>query len=205
MALLGIDLGGTKVAFALFDRGGNIRAREVLPLDDRRGGEVGKLIAVNAALKLAAAEGEGDPVEAIGISVPGISRRTKGSVWAPNIQGWDDYPLLKEVTTVTGRIPVIIESDRSCYISGEIWKGNARGCRDAIFLAVGTGIGAGIAVNGGLLHGADDIAGAIGWMALSRPFRSKYTICGNFEYFASGEGIARQAAEYLKKDRKSVV
>jgi len=202
MALLGIDLGGTKLALALFDREGNIRAREVLPLDDRRGGEVGKLIAVNAALKLAAAEGEGDPVEAIGISVPGISRRTKGSVWAPNIQGWDDYPLLKEVTTVTGRIPVIIESDRSCYISGEIWKGNARGCRDAIFLAVGTGIGAGIAVNGGLLHGADDIAGAIGWMALSRPFRSKYTICGNFEYFASGEGIARQAAEYLKKHER---
>ena len=202
MALLGIDLGGTKVAFALFDREGNIRGREVLPLDNRRGSEVGKLITVTTALKVAAADGAGDPVEAIGISVPGISRRTKGTVWAPNIPGWDDYPLMKEITTVTGSIPVIIESDRSCYISGEIWKGNARGCRDAIFLAVGTGIGAGITVNGELLHGADDIAGAIGWMALSRPFRSKYTICGNFEYFASGEGIARQAAEYLKKHDK---
>jgi glucokinase len=199
MALLGIDLGGTKVAFALFDREGNMRAKETLTLDSRRGAEVGKLIAVTAAIKVAAAESGGDPVEAIGISVPGISRRQKGTVWAPNIPGWDDYPLLKEITTVTGEIPVIIESDRSCYISGEIWKGNARGCRDAIFLAVGTGIGAGITVNGELLHGAHDIAGAIGWMALSRPFRSKYTICGNFEYFASGEGIARQADEYLRR------
>ncbi|MBK7490209.1 MAG: ROK family protein [Bacteroidales bacterium] len=202
MALLGIDLGGTKLALALFDREGNIRAREVLPLENRQGDEVGKLITVNAALKVAAAESEGDPVEAIGISVPGISWRSKGTVWAPNIQGWDDYPLLKEVTNIAGRIPVVIESDRSCYISGEMWKGNARDCRDAIFLAVGTGIGAGIAVNGELLHGADDIAGAIGWMALSRPFMSKYAICGNFEYFASGEGIARQAADYLNKHDK---
>jgi len=199
MAVLGIDLGGTKVAFALFDREGNMRVRETLALDNRRGTEVGKLITVNAAIKVSSAEGEGDPVEAIGISVPGISRRSTGTVWAPNIPGWDDYPLLREIKTVTGDIPVIIESDRSCYISGEIWKGNARGCRDAVFLAVGTGIGAGITVNGELLHGANDIAGAIGWMALSRPFRSKYTICGNFEYFASGEGIARQAEEYLRR------
>jgi glucokinase len=202
MALLGIDLGGTKVAFALFDREGNIRAKEILPLDNRKGHEVGKLITVTTALKIAFAANEGDAVEAVGISAPGISRREKGTVWAPNIPGWEDYPLLREVSTVTGEIPVIIESDRSCYISGEIWKGAAHGCRDAIYLAVGTGIGAGITVNGEVLRGAHDIAGAIGWMALSRPFRSKYAFCGNFEYYASGEGIARQAAQYLLKHER---
>ncbi|MHC1732603.1 MAG: ROK family protein [Bacteroidales bacterium] len=199
MALLGIDLGGTKVAFALLDRDGNMRARESMSLDNRSGHEVGKLIAVTTALKMSVAANEGDAVEAIGISVPGISRREKGTVWAPNIPGWEDYHLLREVSTVAGEVPVIIESDRSCYISGEIWKGAARGCSDAIYLAVGTGIGAGITVNGEVLRGAHDIAGAIGWMALSRPFRSKYTFCGNFEYYASGEGIARQAAQYLLK------
>lgn len=202
MALLGIDLGGTKVAFALFDRDGNMREKETVTLDNRRGQEVGKLITVTAVLKLTAAEREGDAVEAIGISVPGISRRDKGTVWAPNIPGWDDYPLQREVAAVAGGIPVIIESDRSCYISGEIWRGAARGCRDAIYLAVGTGIGAGITVNGELLRGAHDIAGAIGWMALTRPFKSKYTVCGNFEFYASGEGIARQASEYIIKHDK---
>ena len=202
MAILGIDLGGTKVAFALFDREGNMRARESLPLDQRKGHEVGKLIAVTTALKMSAASNEGDAVEAVGISVPGISRREKGTVWAPNIPGWEDYPLLREVSAVAGEVPVIIESDRSCYISGEIWKGAAHGCSDAIYLAVGTGIGAGITVNGEVLRGAHDIAGAIGWMALSRPFRSKYTFCGNFEYYASGEGIARQAEQYLVKHDK---
>jgi len=198
MALLGIDLGGSKVAFALFDHEGNMRENETLTLDNRRGTEVGNLIAVTAALMLAKSARQGDAVEAVGISVPGISRRERGTVWAPNIPGWDDYPLLKEIKTITEDIPVTIESDRACYISGEIWKGNARGCTDAIFLAVGTGIGAGIIVNGNILHGSHDIAGAIGWMALERPFRSNFTICGNFEYYASGEGITRQAEEYLR-------
>lgn len=197
MALLGIDLGGSKVAFALFDHEGNMRENETLTLDNRRGTEVGNMIAVTSALMLAKAARQGDAVEAVGISVPGISRRDRGTVWAPNIPGWDDYPLLKEIRTITEDIPVTIESDRACYISGEIWKGNARGCTDAIFLAVGTGIGAGIIINGNILHGSHDIAGAIGWMALERPFRSNFTICGNFEYYASGEGITRQAEEYL--------
>jgi glucokinase len=127
MAILGIDLGGTKVAFALFDREGNMRARESLPLDNRKGHEVGKLIAVTTALKISAAANEGDAVEAVGISVPGISRREKGTVWAPNIPGWDDYPLLREVSTVAGEVPVIIESDRSCYISGRYGRGQRTG------------------------------------------------------------------------------
>jgi glucokinase len=199
MALLGIDLGGSKIAFALFDNMGNVTEKETLTIDDRRGTEVGNMITVTAALMLANAAGKGDHVEAIGISVPGISRRERGTVWAPNIPGWDDYPLMKEIRTVAEQVPVIIESDRACYISGEIWKGNAKGCRDAIFLAVGTGIGAGIVVNGEILRGAHDIAGAVGWMALSRPFKSKYAICGNFEYYASGEGIARQANDFLSR------
>lgn len=202
MALMGIDLGGTKIAFALFDNAGNIISKQTIQIDSRRGSEVGNLITVTAAMMLAGAGSSGDPAEAIGISVPGISRREKGTVWAPNIPGWDDYPLLKEVRTIAEQVPVIIESDRACYISGEVWKGSSRGCRDAIFLAVGTGIGAGIIVNGEILRGAHDIAGAVGWMALSRPFKSRYTICGNFEYYASGEGIARQAAEYLSKHQE---
>jgi glucokinase len=202
MALLGIDLGGSKVTFALFDHDGNMREKETLPLDNRKGTEVGNMITVTAALMLAKSARQGDAVEAVGISVPGISRRDRGTVWAPNIPEWDDYPLLKEIRTTTEDIPVTIESDRACYISGEIWKGNARGCTDAIFLAVGTGIGAGIIVSGNILHGSHDIAGAIGWMALERPHRSNFTICGNFEYYASGEGITRQAGEYLNTHKE---
>src|SRR5678815_4753324 len=113
-----------------------------------------------------------------------------GKVWAPNIPDWGDYPLLEEVENVSGEIPVTIDSDRACYILGELWQGNARGCTDAIYLSVGTGIGAGILTDGKVLRGSHDIAGAIGWMALTRPFSEEYTDCGCFETYASGEGIA---------------
>ena len=88
----------------------------------------------------------------------------------------------------------------SCSILGEVSRGVARGCRHAIFLAVGTGIGAGILVDGSILRGAHDIAGAIGWMGLDRPYQAAYRSCGGFESHASGAGIARVARKLLEAE-----
>lgn len=195
MSVLGIDLGGTKVAIAMFSESGELLKKETAALDHRTGSSVAELICdvLKGFLEIEAK----DPVRAVGVSVPGISRSKSGTVWAPNIKGWEDYPLLKELQALCGTIPVSIDSDRACYILGELWQGNARGCKDAIYLSVGTGIGAGILINGNILRGSQDIAGCIGWMALDRPFKEKYTSCGCFEYHASGEGIAKVARELL--------
>ena len=196
MSLLGIDIGGTKAAFALFDSAGNIIRSTTAAIAGRGGSDAASLIRDGASMMAAKALSMNDPVTASGVSVPGISRRQSGTVWAPNIVGWDDYPLHEELSTALNGIPVSIESDRACYIAGEAWRGNALGCSDAVFIAVGTGIGAGIMINGEILHGSNDIAGATGWMALDRPFMDEYRTCGCFEYYASGEGIARQARAY---------
>ena len=201
MALLGIDLGGTKLAGAVFTEDGLLLFKESVPLEGRIGSAVGKLVTEKISKLIEEADRNGSVIDSIGISVPGVSDIKKNTVWAPNIPGWNEYPLLAEVREVTGDIPVVIDSDRACHILGEVWKGNARGCKDAVFLAVGTGIGAGILVNGEVLRGSHDIAGAIGWMALNRPFEDKYTECGCFEYHASGEGIARVTRDLLRKDR----
>jgi glucokinase len=200
MALLGIDLGATKAAFAVFSNTGTLVSKDVVLLGQRGGNEAGRLITEHVASVLAL-PGNGNKIEAIGICVPGISHKNSGTVWAPNIQGWDDYPLLQEVRSVSGDIPVIIDSDRACYILGEFWQGNARGCRDAVFLSIGTGIGAGIMVNGEILRGKSDIGGAIGWMALSTPYCDKYDSCGCFEYNASGEGLSKVATDYLNEHK----
>ena len=131
--------------------------------------------------------------------VPGISYSSEGTVWAPNIPGWDNYPLFDEVRAIAGNLPVKIDSDRACYMLGELWKGNAKACNNAIFMAIGTGIGAGILVNGEIFRGSNDIAGSIGWMGLNKPYKSKYKECGCFEYHASGEGIAKVAGEYISQ------
>lgn len=196
MALLGIDLGGTKMASVVFDEKGNLLNREQTALKGKSGDAVGNIITSQIGKLI----NEGiDGIHSIGISVPGIYRVNSGTVWAPNIPGWDDYPLLAEVKKVSKEIPVTIDSDRACYILGEAWQGNAKACKDAIFLAVGTGIGAGILVDGNILRGSNDIAGAIGWLALSRPFNDEYLHCGCFEYYASGEGIAKIARKFLKE------
>lgn len=200
MAFLGMDLGGTKLATAVFTEDGGLIKKDTVSLDRRGGSAAGRLITGRIREVLDDALRENYTIDSIGISVPGISRSDTGTVWAPNIPGWDDYPLLAEAESAGGNIPVVIDSDRACYIAGEVWKGNAKGCRDAVFLSVGTGIGAGIMVNGEILRGSRDIAGSIGWMALDRPFTDDYAGCGCFEYHASGEGIARTARRMLEED-----
>ncbi len=197
MALLGVDLGGTKLALAVLSEEGNILEKEVVRLEGRKGAEVGRLISETTGAVVERYKSGTDKIFSIGISVPGISHVATRTVWAPNIPDWEDYPLLDQVKSVCGEIPVTIDSDRACYILGEAWLGNAKGCSDAIYLSVGTGIGAGILVNGEILRGRYDIAGCIGWMALQRPYDEKYRSCGCFEYHASGEGITKVAKEYI--------
>jgi glucokinase len=197
MTLLGIDLGGTKLAFALFDEEGKTLLKENIALGNRGGREAGELVA--GAVKSLLGSKEYGEIASIGIAVPGIYHAGTGRVWAPNIRGWDDFPLLDEIKKVSSRIPVVIDSDRACYILGECWQGKARGCRDAIYMAVGTGIGAGIITEGKVLRGANDIAGAIGWMALKKPYSEAYIPCGCFEHYASGEGIGRTARMVLRE------
>jgi glucokinase len=199
MPVIALDLGGTKLAAALVDEDGNLLFTETSSLEQRKGPEVGQLISRQANMFVRKAEQENIKVTALGICVPGIAHAKTGRVWAPNIPGWDDYPLLDELQNQLEKknIRIKLDSDRACYILGEVWRGNARGCSDAIFLSVGTGIGAGIICNNQVLRGAHDIAGAIGWMALNKPFEEKYISCGCFEYNASGEGIAKVAKEWI--------
>jgi glucokinase len=144
---------------------------------------------------------EGKLPDAIGVAVPGIYRAERGTVWAPNIPGWDDYPLRDDLQAAVGpRVPVLVDSDRAACILGETWLGAARGARDAIFLAVGTGIGAGILSDGRIVRGHGDIAGAIGWLALDRPYRNRYESCGCFESHASGPGLTSVARDCLLQE-----
>jgi len=196
MPVAGIDLGGTKLAAAAFSDAGDVLHRETVPLAGRQGPEVGALIADR--LKFLS---ENFQCEVAGVCVPGLYRSARGTVWAPNIPGWDDYPLLDELSSSSGAgHRVTIDSDRAAYILGEAWRGAARGASDAIFLAVGTGIGAGILSGGKVVRGHGDVAGAIGWRALDRPFKPRYTQHGCFEDQASGPGLVSIAGDRIDAD-----
>ena len=196
MPVAGIDLGGTKLAIAAFADDGELLHRDSVPLAGRTGGAVGALIAEHITLLI-----ERFGCEAAGVCIPGLYRSARGTVWAPNIPGWDDYPLLEELSAAVGPDRrITIDSDRAAYILGETWRGAARGATDAIFLAVGTGIGAGILSGGRIVRGHGDVAGAIGWLALVRPFASRFVQHGCFEDQASGPGLVRVARDLMAED-----
>jgi glucokinase len=233
-----IDVGGTKISSALFTRAGEISARKKIAIDKSGGDAVAGQVRDGIEALEEAARAAGGRLAAVGISVPGIAYSASGKVWAPNIPGWDQYPLLRKikewghVTEVRrgadsekrpsevrrsgsephfweisgeemGSISLVLESDRSAYVAGESWRGAAAGARDAVFLAVGTGIGAGIISGGRILHGHEDIAGAVGWFGLNPVYKPAYETMGSFEAEASGNSVARKARELLERGRAS--
>ncbi len=199
MNVLAMDLGGTKLSAGFLNDDGNLSKRQLNLVSNKKGKEVGMVISSKIITMLDIAEKENLEVDAIGICVPGIVNAKTMRVWAPNIPGWEDYPLLDEIKVVLGnhRIPVVIDNDRACYLTGELWKGAAIGCHDAIFLAIGTGIGAGIISNNNIIRGNNDIAGSIGWMGIKETFDDKYRKSGCFEYYASGEGLVNLTKEII--------
>jgi glucokinase len=200
MAVIGIDLGGTKINGAVFDNDGNQLCHTAHLLEKRKGAEVGQLLL--HTLRELLQTTPLPSIQAIGVCVPGISDAKTGRVWAPNIPDWESYPLQKEIESELANpaIRVQIAGDRSCYILGETWKGAARNAQDALFIAVGTGIGVGILANGHILEGHAGISGAAGWLALNPSYEEDYVHYGCFESNASGNGIARHAQRLLAED-----
>jgi glucokinase len=135
-------------------------------------------------------------MKAIGVCIPGIVFARSGRVWAPNIPGWDLFPLRSRLAMKT-KVPLVLDSDRSAYVLGEQWCGAARGKKDVVFLAVGTGIGAGILSGGRLVRGSHGIAGAVGWFGLDPRFKREYAAMGCFEAEASGGSVGRKAGEHI--------
>ena len=201
----GVDVGGTKIASAIFTPDGAMTARERVAIDSAGGDAAAAQVAERIAYLDAAARSAGGRLAAVGICVPGIAYPETGRVWAPNIPGWDQYPL---VDLVWGhvpqvRVPIVLESDRSAYVAGEVWRGAAAGAKDVVFLAVGTGIGAGIISGGRLVRGHEAIAGAVGWFGLDPDFKPDYASMGCFEAEASGASVARNALAELARGRPS--
>ncbi len=203
-AIIALDLGGTKLASAIFTPTGRPLAKSYTELNARQGADVGELVVETVQRLATIAAKRALNLRAIGVSVPGIVKPRTARIWAPNIPGWDDYPLAEALRKAMPRskLSVAIESDRAASMLGEVWRGAARNCRNAVFLAVGTGIGAGLLIDGKVVAGANGSAGAIGWWGLDRPFRPEYKTRGCFESHASGHGIGAVAKAALNERQR---
>jgi glucokinase len=186
-AVLAVDLGGTKVAAAIVDRRGRFLRRLAAPVDrSSLRAPVDQVVAL--ARELAAGR---SPLAGAGIAVPGLVRRN-GTVWAPNLPGWDAVPLARLLTRALA-IPVSVESDRNAVALGESWRGAARGRTDVVVLITGTGIGAGIISGGDIVRGAHELSGCAGWLVVSDDRPRGARRCGTLESLAAGPAVAAAA------------
>lgn len=199
-----VDVGGTKISAALFTSQGRMLGRKKILIDKRSPEKpVRQIVGLIKDMEVLARKKRG-AVRAVGVCIPGIVFPRSGRVWTVNIPGWEYFPLKARLSKWI-KLPLVLASDRSAYVLGEQWRGAAKKKQNVVFLAVGTGIGAGILVNGRVCHGSQDISGAVGWFALNPHFKPGYAARGCFETEASGSAVARRARELLEAGESSLL
>ena len=197
---LAIDLGGTKCSAAIVDKKGHILSRRTVPVDvSSRLGPVRQILQL--AQELSAGKKPKQVFVAAAVAVPGLVR-PNGTVWAPNLPGWNNLALASRLRQSLG-IPVVVESDRNAAVVGECWRGAARGKSDVIVLMIGTGIGAGILSGGRFVRGAHELSGCAGWLTVMRENVPNIAGTGELESLVSGPAIARTARNGLRDGKES--
>ncbi len=191
---IGIDVGGTQTKAAVVtDRGQILRELTEPTAKDLPSPEVPVFVASLIARLLAEAGAARSELEGACIGLPGVVEPRLGLAFScPNLRSWESFPLGPLVAELAG-VPVLVERDASLAVLGEAWQGAARGAGHAICFTLGTGVGAGILVDGRLFHGAWGGAGEIGHMIVARD--GPRCGCGNrgcLESLASASAIARE-------------
>ena len=129
----------------------------------------------------------------IGVSCGGPLNHREGVILSPpNLYGWDNVPIVQMIGDHFG-IPVRLQNDANACALAEWRFGAARGCDNVVFLTFGTGMGAGLILDGRLYNGAGDMAGEVGHIRLAEFGPVGYGKAGSFEGFCSGGGIAQLA------------
>lgn len=191
----GLDIGGTKCALVIGDRTGKVLARWQVATADY-GADWQRLI--NDLLKNA--EGIYTCPLAAGVSCGGPLSSARGVIMSPpNLPGWDDVHIVEWLQNRLS-VPAFLQNDANACALAEWQFGAGRGCKNMVFLTFGTGMGAGLILDGRLYAGTNDMAGEVGHVRLEPDGPEGYGKRGSFEGFCSGGGIRQLAQMELGKD-----
>lgn len=197
-AVIGLDLGGTKMYGTVADLCGTIQA-EVHRASVPSNSEENLNLTVEMIEELLhVPRREGQKVLGIGVGAPGVTLFEEGVVtWAPSL-GWRDLPLRNLLAQRFG-LEVVVENDVNLAALGEYGFGVARGASSLVCLAVGTGIGSGIVLERKIYRGFHQSAGEVGYLLPSKEALGKrYDHFGALESLASGTGVVQRAQELIR-------
>jgi len=193
--VVGVDIGGSNLRIALADAEGTSLAKWATSTKETASPqEVMRLIRKGISQLLQQTSVPCSSLRAVAVGAPGVTNRDVGVVFATSyLRGWKNVPLAALLQAEL-QVPVVVENDVKLAAIGEHWAGAAQGIPDFVFLAIGTGIAAGIFVNGQLVRGRDWIAGEVGYLIVpgTRETASKPGEPGPLESAIGGEGIRQQ-------------
>ena len=197
--LAGIDIGGTKCAVTVGKETGTgieILYKEKFPTPDAPEEAVEKLVSV---LREMLREHPEVNLSAVGVSCGSPLDSEKGLILCPpNLPNWDRIDVVTPFMEAFG-VPAAVQNDAdACALAEWLW-GAGKGARNMVFLTFGTGLGAGLILDGKLYTGTNDMAGEAGHVRLAEDGPEGYGKRGSFEGFCSGGGIARAAVPRVKE------
>ncbi len=197
-AVIGLDLGGTKMYGTVADLCGTVQAEVYRPSIPSKPDENlnSTIDLIDELLQIPRREGQ--KVLGIGVGAPGVTLFEEGIVtWAPSL-GWRDLPL-RDLLAERYHLTVVVENDVNLAALGEYGFGVAKGASSLVCLAVGTGIGSGIVLERKIYRGAHQSAGEVGYLLPSKDALGKrYEHFGALESLASGTGVLQRAQEYVR-------
>ena len=199
---LGFNIGGTKCSVVLGDENFSIYEKIEFPTQTERGYK--KILDEFKLYSYALFEKyEKEKLEKIGISCGGPLDSKKGIIYSPpNLPGWDAVPIV-DIFKEEFDVPVEVQNDANASALAEWLMGAGSDTENMIFLTFGTGMGAGLILNGALYTGTNDLGGEVGHIRLEEDGPVGFGKAGSFEGFCSGGGIAKLAKDVALKNFKN--
>ncbi len=195
--VIGVDVGGTKTAAALADLRGHVIAESEEPTSRTGGDDVVQQIARVARMLAKSADVPWQRVDAVCVGTPGVENPDGTIRLADNVRGLENVRVASSLRRSL-RTSVLIENDVNLAAIGELEVGAAGDCTTFVLLAIGTGVGMGIIINGQLARGGRGGAGEVAYLPLGTdPASAESRRRGAFELTASGSGVQRLLADEL--------
>lgn len=200
----GIDLGGTTAKIGLFTTTGDLLEKWEVPTDTSdQGVRILPNLAAAVQDKMAQRSLRPDQIEGVGLGVPGpVQDSSVVAIVCANLGGWGDCDVGAQLSQLLGGLRVQVGNDANVAALGEIWMGAAKGCRSAVMVTLGTGVGGGVVADGKLIEGAHGAGGEIGHITVN-PQEPAQCGCGKhgcLEQYSSATGVVRCMNKLLEQN-----
>uniref|UniRef100_UPI003FF04433 ROK family protein n=1 Tax=Fusobacterium mortiferum TaxID=850 RepID=UPI003FF04433 len=203
---VGIDIGGTNVEIGILNAQGDILGKESIKTESKKGAEDtfnriwNKTKELVEKLKIKV-----EDIEAIGLGIPGPVVNNSVVKIAANFSWNNDFPAKDLMEKVTGK-PVKVGNDVKVIALGETLFGAGKGYKNSITIPIGTGIAAGIIIDGKILEGAGGAAGEFGHVVVNKEgYKCGCGLTGCLETYCSATGIVREGRRRLELDKNNAL